>query len=166
MKSQNRIAILGGSRIPFARQNTAYADVGNTVMLTAALKGVVDPEEKRAVIGRLFVDVQDEVLKRAEFSEHAWVLGQGTIYPDTIESGGSSNAAVIKTHHNRVERIAEMISEGRVLEPLAEFYKDEVRVVGRTLGLPETLVERHPFPGPALAIRCLCSARAESIEHR
>jgi GMP synthase (glutamine-hydrolysing) len=88
------------------------------------------------------------------------MLGQGTIYPDTIESGGTSNAAVIKTHHNRVERITELIREGRVLEPLAEFYKDEVRMLGRALGLPKKLVERHPFPGPALAIRCLCAAKA------
>jgi GMP synthase (glutamine-hydrolysing) len=126
----------------------------------AALRGVVEPEEKRRIIGRLFVEVQDRILESEEFSGHDWMLGQGTIYPDTIESGGTSNAAVIKTHHNRVERITELIREGRVLEPLAEFYKDEVRVLGRALGLPRKLVERHPFPGPALAIRCLCAAKS------
>ena len=87
------------------------------------------------------------------------MLGQGTIYPDTIESGGSKNAAVIKTHHNRVKRIQELIEQDRVLEPLTEFYKDEVRVLGRVLGLPPTLIQRHPFPGPGLAIRCLCASR-------
>jgi GMP synthase (glutamine-hydrolysing) len=125
----------------------------------SALGGVVEPEEKRRIIGRLFVEVQDRILARREFSGHDWMLGQGTIYPDTIESGGTSNAALIKTHHNRVERITELIREGRVLEPLAEFYKDEVRTLGRALGLPKNLVERHPFPGPALAIRCLCAAK-------
>ncbi len=141
-------------------------DLGRLEVVAAAghffseLRGVVEPEQKRQIIGRLFVEVQDRILARKEFAGHNWMLGQGTIYPDTIESGGTSNAAVIKTHHNRVERITELIREGRVLEPLAEFYKDEVRMLGRALGLPKELVERHPFPGPALAIRCLCAAKA------
>ena len=126
----------------------------------SALRGVADPEEKRAIIGRIFVELQDEVLEREEFADHDWMLGQGTIYPDTIESGGSDNSAVIKTHHNRVERILELIEEGRVLEPLTEFYKDEVRLLGRVLGLPKALIERHPFPGPGLAIRCICSPKS------
>jgi GMP synthase (glutamine-hydrolysing) len=144
----------------------ARLDLGRLEVVEAAgqffseLRGIVEPEEKRRIIGRLFVDVQDRILKGAEFADHDWMLGQGTIYPDTIESGGTSNAAVIKTHHNRVERVTELIREGRVLEPLAEFYKDEVRVLGRALGLPRKLVERHPFPGPALAIRCLCAAKS------
>ena len=125
----------------------------------SALKSVAEPEEKREIIGRIFVELQDEVLERKEFADHDWMLGQGTIYPDTIESGGSANAAVIKTHHNRVQRIHELIQEGRVLEPLTEFYKDEVRLLGRVLGLPKTLIERHPFPGPGLAIRCICAAK-------
>ena len=125
----------------------------------SALKGVAEPEEKREIIGRIFVELQDEVLERKEFADHDWMLGQGTIYPDTIESGGSANAAVIKTHHNRVQRIHELIQEGRVLEPLTEFYKDEVRLLGRVLGLPKPLIERHPFPGPGLAIRCICAAK-------
>ena len=125
----------------------------------SALKGVAEPEEKREIIGRIFVELQDEVLERKEFADHDWMLGQGTIYPDTIESGGSANAAVIKTHHNRVQRIHELIQEGRVLEPLTEFYKDEVRLLGRVLGLPKALIERHPFPGPGLAIRCICAAK-------
>ena len=122
-----------------------------------SLRGIVDPERKRAVIGQAFVDVQDEILASDQYGGHDWVLGQGTIYPDTIESGGTQAADVIKTHHNRVERIQELIDEGRVLEPLSEFYKDEVRQLGRALGLSSALLERHPFPGPGLAIRCLCS---------
>ncbi len=128
------------------------------------LRGITDPEEKRAIIGKTFIDIQDEILEREEHAGHDWLLGQGTIYPDTIESGGKGQAAVIKTHHNRVPRIQELIAEGRILEPLAEFYKDEVRVLGRSLGLPKMLIDRHPFPGPALAIRCICSAKAEKPE--
>jgi GMP synthase (glutamine-hydrolysing) len=128
------------------------------------LKGITDPEEKRAIIGQAFVDVQDVVVATEEHRDHDWLLGQGTIYPDTIESGGAGQAAVIKTHHNRVERIQEMIAECRILEPLVEFYKDEVRVLGRALGLPKALVDRHPFPGPALAIRCMCSPKTLKTE--
>lgn len=126
-------------------------------MFLERLNGVVDPERKRAIIGQAFVDVQDQVL--AGNSRSDWMLGQGTIYPDTIESGGTQAADVIKTHHNRVDRIQALIEKGRVLEPLSEFYKDEVRDLGAALGLPETVLRRHPFPGPGLAIRCLCADR-------
>ena len=122
----------------------------------SGLRGVVDPEKKRLLIGRMFVDVQEQVVEQEEFAGHEWVLGQGTIYPDRIESGASLNSTVIKTHHNRVDSITKLIEEGRILEPLADFYKDEVRTLGRVLGLPGWLVWRHPFPGPGLAIRCLC----------
>jgi GMP synthase (glutamine-hydrolysing) len=130
----------------------------------SGLRDVVDPEKKRQIIGRLFVDVQDQVLEQEEFAGHEWMLGQGTIYPDRIESGASKDSAVIKTHHNRVDRITELIDEGRILEPLSEFYKDEVRVLGRVLGLPHKLIERHPFPGPGLAIRCLCTKRQTRVQ--
>ena len=126
----------------------------------SALRGVVEPEKKRQIIGRLFVDVQEQILEQDEFSGEEWMLGQGTIYPDRIESGATSTSAVIKTHHNRVDRITEMIKQGRVIEPLAEFYKDEVRLLGRVLGLPQRLINRQPFPGPGLAIRCLCAKKA------
>lgn len=124
------------------------------------LEGVTDPETKRAIIGQAFVDVQDQILRDDRYASQDWMLGQGTIYPDTIESGGTQAADVIKTHHNRVERIQELLLQGRVLEPLSEFYKDEVREIGRALGLPARLLDRHPFPGPGLAIRCLCASAA------
>jgi GMP synthase (glutamine-hydrolysing) len=133
-----------------------------------ALRGVVDPEEKRRIIGRLFVEVQSDAMRRFGIDEKHWLLGQGTIYPDTIESGGSRGlAAVIKTHHNRCPEILELIRKGRVIEPLAEFYKDEVRELGRRLGLSPQLTNGWPFPGPGLAIRCLCSltgGKAEPVD--
>jgi len=130
----------------------------------SGLRNVVDPEKKRQIIGKLFVDVQEQVVEREEFGGHDWILGQGTIYPDRIESGASSNSAVIKTHHNRVESIEKLIEEGRILEPLEDFYKDEVRKLGRVLGLPDNLVWRHPFPGPGLAIRCLCANSTSKVQ--
>jgi GMP synthase (glutamine-hydrolysing) len=122
-----------------------------------ALAGKIDPEEKRQIIGRLFVEVQAQAMHQFGIDPDHWLLGQGTIYPDTIESGGDvGRAAVIKTHHNRCDEIRELIRQGKVVEPLAEFYKDEVRELGRELGLSPHLTNRWPFPGPGLAIRCLC----------
>jgi len=128
-----------------------------TEFLTA-LSAATDPEQKRHIIGEKFVDVQQRILESEHFLDANWVLGQGTIYPDTIESGGSAKADLIKTHHNRVAGIQKLIEEGRIVEPLSSFYKDEVRAIGRQLGLAPELLNRHPFPGPGLAIRCLCSA--------
>jgi GMP synthase (glutamine-hydrolysing) len=128
-----------------------------------ALAGARDPEEKRRIIGEEFVRVQEEALESGHLIEEGWILGQGTIYPDTIESGGTVKAAVIKTHHNRVPGILRLMEAGRIVEPLSSLYKDEVREVGRELGLPEELLERHPFPGPGLAVRCLCAASAEPV---
>lgn len=122
-----------------------------------ALKGITEPEQKRTIIGNLFLDITDRIMKEKKMSGPNWLLGQGTIYPDTIESGGTKHADVIKTHHNRVPRVQAMIAAGRIIEPLKDLYKDEVRTIGLKLGLPKALIYRHPFPGPGLAIRCLCS---------
>jgi GMP synthase (glutamine-hydrolysing) len=122
-----------------------------------ALAGVTDPERKRHIIGEEFVRVQERVIQSRRLMDENWILGQGTIYPDTIESGGTDKASVIKTHHNRVAGIQALIQSGRIVEPLKSFYKDEVREIGRELGLAAELLDRHPFPGPGLAIRCLCS---------
>ncbi|MDP6208023.1 MAG: glutamine-hydrolyzing GMP synthase, partial [Roseibacillus sp.] len=84
------------------------------------------------------------------------MLAQGTLYPDVIESASNAKtkASKIKTHHNRVERILELQEQGKVLEPLAELFKDEVRELGMSLGIAHDIVHRHPFPGPGLAVRC------------
>jgi GMP synthase (glutamine-hydrolysing) len=128
-----------------------------------ALTGVRDPEKKRCIIGEEFVRVQDEIIESGHFLEGEWILGQGTIYPDTIESGGTAHSAVIKTHHNRVPGIQRLIEMGCVVEPLSSFYKDEVREIGEELSLPPELLHRHPFPGPGLAIRCLCAEAQEPV---
>src|SRR5262249_56133637 len=83
---------------------------------------------------------------------------------DKMEWGGGGQAGKIKTHHNRVERIQALIDAGRVIEPLVDFYKDEVRVLGEELGLPHDVVWRHPFPGPGLAVRCLAAEAGAAVE--
>jgi GMP synthase (glutamine-hydrolysing) len=118
----------------------------------AALSGVADPQEKRRIIGHVFIDVfKDEAKKIRD----AHFLAQGTLYPDVIESGGAADgpAATIKTHHNVGGLPAELGFE--LIEPLRDLFKDEVRQAGSTLGLPDEIVWRHPFPGPGLAVRCL-----------
>lgn len=129
-----------------------------------ALEHVREPEMKRHIIGEQFVRVQEAIIEERGLLDGHWILGQGTIYPDTIESGGSAKAATIKTHHNRVAGIRRLMEAGRIVEPLADFYKDEVRAIGRELQLPRELLDRHPFPGPGLAIRCLCAETDEAIE--
>jgi GMP synthase (glutamine-hydrolysing) len=127
----------------------------------SALKNVFDPEEKRRIIGTVFIDVKERALRDFGLDPKEWILGQGTIYPDTIESAGTKHADRIKTHHNRVEAVMELLEKGEIIEPLALLYKDEVRELGKALGLPEILLWRHPFPGPGLGVRLLCSEGTE-----
>ena len=127
------------------------------------LAEVRDPERKRQIIGEEFVRVQERIIESRHLLDGHWILGQGTIYPDTIESGGTEKASVIKTHHNRVAGIQRLLAAKRIVEPLSSFYKDEVREIGRELGIAEEVLERHPFPGPGLAIRCLCAERDQPV---
>jgi GMP synthase (glutamine-hydrolysing) len=130
-----------------------FVDAGEDFL--AALAGEIDPERKRRAIGDTFVSVFEREARRLGIESH--LLAQGTIYPDTIETGGTKRADTIKTHHNRVPVIAEMIAAGRVVEPLADLYKTEVRELGERLGVPREMLDRHPFPGPGLGVRLLCS---------
>lgn len=145
--------------------NLAIEDASDTFF--AALDGLVDPEAKRRAIGDTFLAVQKTVSERMNLrAEDGWMLGQGTIYPDTIETGGTKHADHIKTHHNRVPAIDALIEQGLVIEPLKDLYKDEVRTLGEELGLPHDLVHRHPFPGPGLGVRMLCSDGTTDLDDR
>ena len=124
-----------------------------------ALEGVTDPEEKRKRIGREFVRAFE---KAARDCGNPSFLAQGTIYPDVVESGSKNKSAVIKSHHNVGGLPKDMSFEG-VVEPLRGLFKDEVRALGRMLGLPKTLVERQPFPGPGLAIRVIGEVTCERL---
>ena len=122
-----------------------------------AVENLTDPQKKRMAIGENFITVRNEVVAKQKFDENKWLLAQGTLYPDIIESGGTKNSNVIKTHHNRVDGIQKLIEKGLIIEPLKDLYKDEVRAIGKKLGLEDELVMRHPFPGPGLSINVLCS---------
>jgi GMP synthase (glutamine-hydrolysing) len=128
----------------------------------AALDGILEPEAKRRAIGDSFIAVFEDEARRLGVEGH--LLGQGTIYPDTIETGGTKRADTIKTHHNRVPVIEEMMAQGRVVEPLAELYKVEVRELGARLGVPHELLWRHPFPGPGLGVRLLCGDGSGDVD--
>ena len=135
--------------------NIIHVDAGERFF--TALTGVADPEQKRKIIGRLFIEIFEQQAARLDNIE--W-LAQGTIYPDVIESAGAGSAAhVIKSHHN-VGGLPERMRL-RLLEPLRELFKDEVRAVGLELGLPHKMVYRHPFPGPGLGVRILGEVKRE-----
>lgn len=138
----------------FGFENFIVEDASESFL--QAIKGLTDPQKKRMAVGENFIKVRDEVLKKQNLDENQWILAQGTLYPDIIESGGTKNSNTIKTHHNRVEGIQKLIAKGLIIEPIRDLYKDEVRAIGKKLGLPDELVMRHPFPGPGLSINVLC----------
>ncbi|KAH9600503.1 NAD/GMP synthase [Trypanosoma melophagium] len=127
---------------------------------TGKLCEVIDPEEKRVIIGNTFMTVCDAVIKNLQLDVNNLLLAQGTLRPDLIESGSSyasKTADAIKTHHNDTAVVRQLRDAGRIIEPLCDYHKDEVRELGLRLGIPSHLVQRQPFPGPGLAIRTLCS---------
>jgi len=154
-------------RNEFAKVLDSYRHMGlNVIGVDAgrqfldALRGVADPEKKRKIIGRVFIEVFD---REASKIEDARWLAQGTIYPDVIESVSVHGpSATIKSHHN-VGGVPEKMNL-KIVEPLKLLFKDEVRRVGAVLGIPEDILERHPFPGPGLAIRVLGNVTSEKLE--
>ena len=152
---QNESALVKESLAKAGFDNLVVVDASQSFL--RAVAGVAEPEQKREIIGRVFLEMKDEVMQQQRMDPAGWLVGQGTIYPDTIETGGTAHADKIKTHHNRVKEVLELMNSGRLVEPLVDLYKDEVRALGKTIGLPDALLSRHPFPGPGLAIRVLCS---------
>ena len=131
-------------------------------LFLSALKGVIDPEEKRRIFSKVYFQVFIDNAKRLEKVHKFKFLAQGTIYPDRVESGKTSKTSVlIKSHHNlSVPKVLKL----KIIEPLKDFYKDEVRELGESLGIPEEIVGRHPFPGPGLAIRILGEVTKDRIK--
>ncbi|MCP4130473.1 MAG: glutamine-hydrolyzing GMP synthase [bacterium] len=140
--------------------NLIYADASEQFL--QKLEGIEDPEEKRMIIGREFIEVfMAEAKKIGRFD----FLAQGTLYPDVIESVSTKGPSdTIKSHHNRVPEVLQLIESGKVIEPLKELFKDEVRELGMELGISAELVNRQPFPGPGLAIRIIGDITAERIK--
>ena len=137
--------------------NVIYVDASEKFL--SELKGITDPEKKRKIIGRLFIEVFESEANKINGAE--WLL-QGTIYPDVIESGTKKGSAVIKSHHN-VGGLPEHMKL-KLLEPLRDLFKDEVRELGRIIGMPEEIINRQPFPGPGLAVRCLGEITRERLD--
>lgn len=145
-------------RLRDAGLNVQYRDVSD--LFLSQLEGVANPEDKRKTIGRVFIEVFEKIASEIDGLHY---LAQGTLYPDVIESGGSRGTAqVIKTHHNLIDMIKDMKLE--LIEPFREIFKDEVRAIGKELGLPEEIIHRQPFPGPGLAVRCLGPVSRERLD--
>lgn len=142
----------------FSKRRLKFIRVNAEKQFLEALKGVSDPEKKRMIIGQEFISVFEE---QAKLFDNVRFLAQGTIYPDVVESG-TGNSAKIKSHHN-VGGLPELMDFHGIIEPLRGLFKDEVRVLGRLLGLPDFLVQRQPFPGPGLAIRIIGEITKEKL---
>ncbi len=143
----------------FSNRKLHFIRVNAEKRFLSALRGVIDPEQKRKIIGREFISVfEEEARKRGDVK----FLAQGTIYPDVIESG-ARNSATIKSHHN-VGGLPEKMDFKGIVEPLSYLFKDEVRVLGERLGLPKNIVQRQPFPGPGLAIRIIGEITKPKLE--
>jgi len=151
---KNESAVIAARYREFGFTNFIVEDASETFL--KAVYRETDPQKKRKAVGETFITVRNEVVARLKLNEDEWLLGQGTLYPDIIESGGTKNSHTIKTHHNRVAGIQALIEKGLIIEPLRDLYKDEVRSLGKMLGLDDPLVYRHPFPGPGLSINVLC----------
>ena len=140
--------------------NLHFVDASDTFL--KALATALEPEAKRRIIGDTFIRVFQDKARALGVEDH--LLGQGTIYPDTIETDATKRSDIIKTYHNRVPVIEEMIARGTVVEPLAELYEVEVRELGERLGMPHGALWRHPFPRPGLGVRLLCSDGVPDLE--
>lgn len=156
--------IVKHAQFQFLNGTTTVKVPGSTYSTDTPMLWVTsNPQDKRKIIGDVFMKVTNEVIQDLKLSPEDVILAQGTLRPDLIESASklvSANADTIKTHHNDTELVRKLRDLGRVVEPLRDFHKDEVRQLGYDLGLAADLVERHPFPGPGLAIRILCAEEA------
>lgn len=123
----------------------------------SAIKDVINPQEKQKIIKEKYIEVHDEVVQKQKLLENEWLLSQGTLYPEIIELGLSRSSHSVKIHHNKIAGVEKLISKGLIIEPLKYLYKEEVRLIGKKLELPEELVMRHPFPSSGLSVNVLCS---------
>ncbi len=144
----------------FEKRNLNFVHIDAEERFLTRLKGVVDPERKRKIIGEEFLRTFEDAAKNLGCPEY---FAQGTIYPDIVESGKKDKSAVIKSHHN-VGGLPDVMDFKGIVEPLSHLFKDEVRALGRMLGLPETLVGRQPFPGPGLAVRVIGELTKEKCD--
>lgn len=162
-----KLRVVDASETFYSAKTFVKASSTGLPVITERLDCTIHPEEKRKIIGDTFMHVAQAEIARLGLKVENTFLAQGTLRPDLIESAShtvSKVAEVIKTHHNDTDLVRELRQKGHVIEPLADYHKDEVRAIGRSLGLPETLVSRQPFPGPGLAIRIICADQTPDID--
>jgi GMP synthase (glutamine-hydrolysing) len=159
MLERSRIEV----KIIHAAERFANAKATIDGKLHGPLSATTDPQTKRRLIGKTFIDIQNDLIKELKLTDP--LLLQGTNAADRIESGYSAggHTAVIKTHHNQVQEVKELEARGLLLEPLSDLHKNEIREIGHQLGLPYDVVERQPFPGPGLAIRIICEKHGKKV---
>lgn len=123
----------------------------------SAIKDVINPQEKRKIIEEKYIEVHDEVVQKQKLLESEWLLSQGTLYPEIIELGLNRSSHSVKIHHNKIAGIEKLLSKKLIIEPLKYLYKEEVKLIGKKLELPEELLMRHPFSSSGLSVNVLCS---------
>lgn len=152
---KNESQLISDRYIKFGFSNFILED--DSEIFLEAIKNVIDSQEKTKIIGETFLQVHNKIVETQNLLESQLILAQGTLYPDVIKKGATKNTHSIKIHQTKVAGIQNLLSKGLIIEPLKDLYKEEVRLIGKKIGLPEELVMRHPFPGTGLSINIICS---------
>lgn len=152
---KNESKLISDRYIKFGFSNFILED--DSEIFLDGIKNIIDSQEKTRIIGETFLQVHNKIVETQNLLESQLILAQGTLYPDVIKNGITKNNHSIKIHQTKIAGIQNLLSKGLIIEPLKDLYKDEVRLIGKKLGLPEELVMRHPFPGAGLSVNVICS---------
>lgn len=152
---KNESALICDRYIKFGFSNFILED--DSEIFLDGIKNIIDSQEKTRIIGETFLQVHNKIVETQNLLESQLILAQGTLYPDVVKNGITKNNHSIKIHQTKIAGIQNLLSKGLIIEPLKDLYKDEVRLIGKKLGLPEELVMRHPFPGAGLSVNVICS---------
>ena len=152
---KNESALICDRYIKFGFSNFILED--DSEIFLDGIKNIIDSQEKTRIIGETFLQVHNKIVETQNLLESQLILAQGTLYPDVIKNGITKNNHSIKIHQTKIAGIQNLLSKGLIIEPLKDLYKDEVRLIGKKLGLPEELVMRHPFPGAGLSVNVISS---------
>ena len=152
---KNESALICDRYIKFGFSNFILED--DSEIFLDGIKNIIDSQEKTRIIGETFLQVHNKIVETQNLLESQLILAQGTLYPDVVKNGITKNNHSIKIHQTKIAGIQNLLSKGLIIEPLKDLYKNEVRLIGKKLGLPEELVMRHPFPGAGLSVNVICS---------
>ncbi|MBQ1197993.1 MAG: glutamine-hydrolyzing GMP synthase, partial [Spirochaetaceae bacterium] len=152
---KNESKLISDRYIKFGFSNFILED--DSEIFLDGIKNIIDSQEKTRIIGETFLQVHNKIVETQNLLESQLILAQGTLYPDVIKKGATKNTHSIKIHQTKVAGIQNLLSKGLIIEPLKDLYKEEVRLIGKKIGLPEELVMRHPFPVAGLSVNVICS---------